>query len=157
MEPQGQSHGPDWPSFHWWRAELSTKYSRPPSPFPASFETPRNRSQRGATEPPTEPAADGCGDKETEEDAHRLTWPICSGPHTSSVLHNGLHAEKQNRACNQRSKKTGRLEAKRQAWIPPSNPSKTGAIFHPPPYTNRCKETLFHAKTAHPKKLTTAF
>lgn len=133
-----------WKNFDWWRGELGAVYGRPPSPFPASFETPRDHRKK----------SDGRGEKGDEDemfddDHSKLSWPGCQ-PHSTCILD---QSDAKDRYLRQRVKKI-RMPSKRPAWIPPSNHSKTGAIFHPPPYTNRCKETRFKTNNAQPMKLT---
>ncbi|KAK3799313.1 hypothetical protein RRG08_048820 [Elysia crispata] len=141
MESHQHSQEPEWKSFDWWRSELNAKYGRPPSPFPASFETPRQRPNGSADLVPV-----SNGEKGQIDESDRLTWPICSGPDTNQTCNNISNAKKLKNGLNKRSKKMESLVMKKQPWIPPSNRSKNEAIFHPPPYTNRCKETIFGTK-----------
>ncbi|GFO44757.1 hypothetical protein PoB_007126200 [Plakobranchus ocellatus] len=141
-------HEPTWENFGWWRGELNVKYGRPPSPFPASFETPRKLIS-DQKECGLEHQIDSSNfeTKEGEDDNYKLYWPLCSGKVTREFNKDHCNTQRQ----KEHAKKTRRTN-KRPPWIPPSNMSKTQAIFHPPPYTNRCKETVFDARNADPMK-----
>ncbi|BFY98535.1 hypothetical protein BsWGS_01575 [Bradybaena similaris] len=169
------------PEFDWWRCREGGYVGRPPSPFPASFETARHyrrpessdlRYETGATTdrnvstnngvisngagPDHNPAHSetGCQDVGDGTDAHRLFWPLCQGPDDIGPFLADDVGQVDDADGNQKRKKTPRLPYKRPPWIPTKMPNKWGVAGHPPPYTNYCRETLFNTRTADPTKVT---